>query len=83
VLWISSSRQHLFLGGHYRLGLAQIDEEVVALAAPHRAGDDVADLVLKIVEDPVLLELPQPLHHRLAGGLGRDAPQRGRVDGLL
>ena len=73
----------LLLRGHDGLGLADVDVDVVALPAADRPGDDVADLVLEVVVDAVLLELPEPLHHGLAGRLGRDAAQRRGVDLLL
>ena len=73
----------LLLAGHDGLGFAQIDIEIIALAAAHGAGDDIADLVLEIVVDAVLLELPEALHHGLAGSLRRDAAQRGGIDFLF
>src|SRR5206468_133292 len=39
----------LFLARHDGFRLAEVDEQVVALAAPHGAGDDVAHLVLEVV----------------------------------
>ena len=68
----------LLLGGHDRLGLAEVDVDVVALPAADGAGHDVADLVLEVVVDAVLLELAQALHHGLAGGLGGDAARGSR-----
>src|SRR6185312_5003021 len=73
----------LLAGRHHRLGLAQVHEDVIALPPADRAGHDVADLVLEVVVDAVLLELPQALHHRLPGGLGRDPAERGGVDRAL
>jgi hypothetical protein len=74
---------HLLLAGHDGLGLAEVDEEVVALAAADGAAHDVAHGILEIVVDALLLEGPQALHDGLAGRLGGDAPEVGRVDLLL
>src|SRR5438552_1861668 len=65
----------LLLAGHDGLGLAEIDVEVVALAAAHGAGHDVADLVLEVVVDAVLFELAEPLHHGLPRRLRGDAAE--------
>ena len=74
---------HLLLAGHHGLGLAEVDEEVAALAAAHDAGDDVADPVLEVVVDALLLELAELLHDRLPGGLGGDAAEVGGIDLLF
>ena len=75
--------RHLLFARHHGLGLAEIHKEVVALTSTHRTRHDVADLVLEVVVYPVLLELTQPLHHRLPRRLGGNPAEGGGIDFLL
>src|SRR5690606_5015605 len=73
----------LLLAGENGFGLAEVDEDIVALLTAHGAGDDVADHVLEVVVNAVLLELTQLLHHGLTRGLRGDAAEGGGVDFLF
>jgi len=70
-------------GGQDGLRLAKVHHQVAALTAPHDPRHNVADVVLVVVVDPLLLKLPQPLHDGLPGGLGRDPPKFLRIHLLL
>ncbi len=60
------------------LGLAEVDDDVVALLeAANDAADELALAVLVLVEDEVALGVAHALEEDLLGGLGRDAAERG------
>ena len=71
-----------FLVGENGFGGAEFDHDVAALGATDGASDDVANLVLILLEDLVLLDLAEALVEQLLGGLGGDATEVGHVDGL-
>ena len=71
-----------FLVGEDGFGGAEFDHDVAALGATDGAGDDVADLVLVLLEDLVLLDLAETLVEQLLGGLGGDAAEVLDLDRL-
>src|SRR5581483_2843312 len=74
---------HLFLRRQDGVQLADIDGDVAPFAALHRAGDDLADALVEIIEDLAALRLADTLHHDLLGGLRGDAPEiiQGDIEG--
>ena len=58
-----------------RVGLAQVDDDRAPLEPLHRAGDQVAALVLELVEEAVPLGLADLLDDHLLGRLGGDPAQ--------
>ena len=71
-----------FLVGEDGFGGAEFDHDVAALGATDGAGDDIADLVLILLEDLVLLDFAEALVEQLLGGLGGDTAEIRHVDGL-
>ena len=69
----------LLAPGQDRVGLAQVDDDRPALEPLHRPGDQVAALVLELVEEAVPLGLADLLDDHLLGRLGGDPAQLGRV----
>src|SRR6185369_16228763 len=70
----------LFTGGEHGLGLAQIDEVGPLLMPQHDAVDELAYLVVELLEDDVALGLANFLDDDLAGGLGRDPAETLELD---
>ena len=68
--------------GEDGFGGAEFDYDVAALGTTDSAGDDVADLVLILLEDLVLLDFAEALVEQLLGGLGGDTAKVRHVDGL-
>ena len=61
------------------VGLAQVDDDRAPLEPLHRAGDEVAALILELIKETVALGFANLLDDHLLGGLGRDPPEFGRV----
>ena len=61
------------------VGLAQVDDDRAALEPLHRPGDQVANLVLELVEQAVALGFADLLDDHLLGCLRGDPPQLGGV----
>src|SRR5262249_47224446 len=57
------------------LDAPEVDDQVAALDALDRAGDDRLEAPVVLVEVLVALRLADPLVHHLAGGLGGDATE--------
>ena len=70
-----------FGAGQDGFGGAELDHDVAAVQAADGAGDDVADLVLILLEDLVLLDLAETLVEELLGAHGRDAAEVRDSDG--
>ena len=84
IAWIRSSGWWLSPGicslrGRMRVGLAEVDDDRPALEPLHRAGDQVAALVLELVEEAVPLGLADLLDDHLLGRLGGDPAELGGV----
>ena len=62
-----------------RVGLAEVDDDRPPLEPLHRAGDQVAPLILELVEEAVALGLADLLDDHLLGRLGRDPAELGGV----
>ena len=62
----------LLAAGQDAVGLAEVDDDRPALEPLHGAGDQLAALVLELVEEAVALGLADLLDDDLLGGLGGD-----------
>src|SRR5207248_4811780 len=69
---------HAFALRHDGLEFSKIENHVRAIEAAHRAADDYAGAVLKLLINHFLFDLPNALHHRLLGGLRGDASKISR-----
>src|SRR4029077_13209168 len=58
---------------HDRLKFSEIENHVGTIEPADRAANDFARAVLELFVNHFLLDLANALHHRLLGGLGRDA----------
>ena len=73
----------IFLGrnalavGQQRFVFTQIDRDIGSLESAHDTTDDVADSVLKLDENQLLLGPPHLLHQRLLGILSRNTAVLG------
>ena len=65
----------LLLGGHDPFGPLEVDDDAARVEAADGPVEDGADPVGELVLDVLLLRLAQLLDHRLARGLGGDAPE--------
>ena len=73
----------LLLTRHNGLSFAKVYVEIVAFTTADRAGDDVADLILKVVVNTVFFELAQTLHDRLTRRLRGNAAERRWINFLF
>src|SRR5262249_1605029 len=60
---------------HNRFKFSEIQNNVGTIEASHGAADNFAGAVLKLLVNHLLFGLPNPLHHRLLGGLCGDASE--------
>ncbi len=63
---------HTLATGHDAFDLAEVDDDVAPFEPAHGPGQDVARAALELLENHVLLDLPDALQHRLLGGLCGD-----------
>ncbi len=69
-----------FALGHDRFKFSKIENHVRAIEPAHRAAHDFAGAILELLVNHFLLDLADTLHHRLLGGLRRDASKILRGD---